>query len=170
MDLKWDVELGPDQRACPVVYACTIPLPSSVLYPSDDELEQIFKTKAFVLQTWARSTDAEGKTILTDDPHWIAVRGSTPLHFDPKYPRYSHHLKVRVDPNIVCRGLDKRELPLSRGLFYCLDTHSPHQVLSKDKGIRWNVACSIDSHAVIQPETILARMIGWASVPSILSR
>jgi hypothetical protein len=170
MNVDWEDPLKPGQRPCPVVFKQDVELPDEVIIPIDDELNQIFETKGYKLQTWGRSKDKKGKTVLQHDPHWIAVKNSTPLHVDPKYPRYSHHLKVRVDSGIVCRGIDKVEQPLYRGLFYILDSHSPHQVLSKEEGTRWNVGVSIDSHQQLLPFQIIPLMIKWASVKSVLER
>ena len=110
MDIKWDTPLRDGQKDHPVVYSELVDLPKDVFFPDDLSLKLIFKTDGYKLQTWGRSKDSDGKTILTNDPHWIAVRKSTPLHFDPKYPRYSHHLKIRVDDGIYVRGKAKKEL------------------------------------------------------------
>ena len=82
------------------------------------------------------------------------------MHTDPPYPRYSHHLKIRVDLGLFVRGLDKVELKLERGLIYALDTHSPHQVFNKSKGWAkhdgWNVAVSFDSDRVWDKDEAVA--------------
>ena len=146
------------QRSNPVVYAETVAL-DGVGIPTDEDLLKMFRGPGYGLQTWARSVDAAGKTIIVDDPHWIAVRRQTPLHTDPKYPRYSHHLKVRVDAGIAVRGLDRVETPLYRGLYYVLDTHSPHQVTLT---AGWNVAASIDHPTVLDAPTTIARLLTFA--------
>lgn len=148
MNVKWDYQLKEGQSGDPVVFHRHLSpsLMGNAVKPSTDSLLEIFQSESYRLQTWGRAKDGDGKTITVDDPHWIAVRGSTPLHVDPRYPRYSHHLKVRVDPGVCIMGLAKKRLPLSRGTYYVLDTHSPHQVLSP-KGA-WNVAVSLDRHAV----------------------
>jgi len=166
-DVKWDAPLKEGQRDNPVVYSAKIDMPSSVKIPTNDELEVIFKTKGYRLQTWGRSKDAKGKEVKTNDPHWIGVRKGTPLHTDFAYPRYSHHLKVRVDDGIVVRGINKDELLLERGVFYILDTHSPHQVLHKNNDAIWNVAVSIDSHVLLDPMDCIKKSILFAATTKI---
>ena len=161
MDLKWDYKLKSAQRSNPVIHSENVTLPTIIPIPTDEEMSLIFKTKSYILQTWGRAIDKNGKTILTNNAHWIAVRGQTVLHYDPKYPRYSHHLKIRVDDGISVRGLSKEELILKRGVFYILDTHSPHQVLSKNKNA-YNIAVSIDAHEVINPKKAITKCIDFA--------
>jgi len=161
MDLKWDYILKPEQRDNPVVFSKYINLSKNILIPTDEQLSKIFITKNYILQTWCRAKDRNGKTILTNSPHWIAVRGHTALHIDPRYPRYSHHLKIRVDKNISVRGLNKKELKLERGTFYILDTHSPHQVLAENK-ISYNVAVSIDSNDILPINQTISKCIDFA--------
>lgn len=165
MDVKWDIELKNDQRTNPAVYHTMVDLPRQIASPNEMQLRKAFGvtefTKAKRLKTWGRSVDENGKTILIDDPHWIAVRNGTPLHIDPKYPRYSHQLKVRVDHGIFVRGVDKEELMLERGLFYILDTHSPHQVFQKHKHDAWNVSISIDSWEMWDAHKAISTCIEW---------
>lgn len=161
-DVSWNKPLLPDQRPNPVVYFTEVDLPKTVLIPTDEQLEKIFITKGYRLQTWGRTKTKDGKDVKTNDPHWIGVRNGTPLHTDRAYPRYSHHLKVRVDDGIFVRGKNKVELELKRGVFYILDTHSPHQVLHKNKGAVWNVAVSIDSHTILDPAECISRSIIYA--------
>ena len=161
-DLKWDHQLVNDQRSNPVVETQFVELSHKIIYPTERHLARVFETGGFKLQTWGRTVGEDGKTILTHDPHWIAVRRGTPLHYDPKYPRYSHHLKLRVDDGIFVRGIDKQELELRRGTYYVLDAHSPHQVFHKNKMAVWNVAVSIDSHEVIPAEKAISALINYA--------
>ena len=164
-EVKWGSALKAGQRGNPVMYAAKVDLPYFVKVPTDSELEEIFKTKGFKLQTWGRSKGKDGKYIRENDPHWIGVRGGTPLHIDPAYPRYSHHLKVRVDDGISVRGMDKAELPLFRGVFYILDTHSPHQILNNNGG--WNVAVSIESKEMLDPKDCATRSIQYSAISKI---
>lgn len=154
MDVPWTYQLESHQSANPVVFSRQVKLPDGFIFPSDEVLLRVFKTdnfkpKAGRLKAWGRSRDAKGKVLYENDPHWIAVRNGTPLHIDPPYPRYTHHLKIRVDDGIYVRGLDKAELHLTTGLFYILDTHSPHQVFNKSQEDGWNISISIDSHTVL---------------------
>jgi len=165
MDVKWDAPLKEDQRTNPAVFWTKVEMPPAIITPNEQQLRKAFGvtefSKAKRLKTWGRSTDADGKTILIDDPHWIAVRNGTPLHIDPKYPRYSHQLKIRVDFGTFVRGVDKEELELTRGIFYILDTHSPHQVFLKHKMDAWNVSISIDSHQMWEPQKAIDTCIEW---------
>ena len=99
MDVKWDVPLKAGQRSNPAVFHTMVDIPPEIHFPSDDDLKKAFQVDEFGktkrLKTWGRKVE-KGKTILTNDPHWIAVRNGTPLHVDPRYPRYSHHLKIRL--------------------------------------------------------------------------
>ena len=158
MDVKWDAPLRKGQRLCPVMLSRHVVLPACVITPTDEQLEHVFKTHGYKLQTWGRTPNK-----LRDDPHWIALSQGTPLHFDPKYPRYSHHLKVRVDSGVFVRGVNLQELHLTRGTFYVLDAHSPHQVLTQPKGARaWNVAVSIDADEVLDPKDTIKRCMQYA--------
>ena len=158
MDVKWDYELKGGQRKNPVVYTEFVNLDEEkVFYPKENDIKKVFKTDGFKLQTWGRTPNK-----LENDPHYIGVRKTTPLHIDPRYPRYSHHLKLRVDLGIGCRGLDKTELMFKRGTFYILDTHSPHQVFQKKDTAIWNVAVSIDSHTILDAKETINKCIEYA--------
>ena len=164
MNLKWDYQLKVGERSNPAVYYEYITMPAGIPKPMDEQIAQVFGAttgkESSRLQTWGRTKDTSGKDILTNDPHYIAVLNGTPLHYDPKYPRYSYHLKIRVDSGQSVRGMDKDELALHRGVFYILDTHSPHQVLAKKKP-SWNVAISLDSHELIHPHEVLPALIEY---------
>tara|TARA_R110000803_G_scaffold28011_8_gene65118 strand:- start:7755 stop:8264 length:510 start_codon:yes stop_codon:yes gene_type:complete len=169
MDLKWDYQLKPGQRSNPVVHVEQVDLPASIVIPGDADLLKVFKTGGYRLQTWGRPKDASGKDIRKMAAHWIAVRGGTPLHTDPAYPRYSHHLKIRVDPGTFVRGMNKVELELARGMFYILDAHSPHQVFHKLEPKAWNVAVSIDNDRPIIVEQAIAACLRYAEKGGILA-
>ena len=162
----WDSVLTKEQNENPVMYSAIVDLPEFIKAPTDQELENIFKTKGFKLQTWGRAKGKDGKDIKENNPHWIGVRGKTPLHTDPAYPRYSHHLKVRVDHGISVRGINKVELSLSRGIFYILDTHSPHQVLNENGG--WNIAVSIDCQKMLNPQDCVKRSMQYVAMSKII--
>lgn len=82
------------------------------------------------------------------------------MHTDPAYPRYTHQLKLYVDNEIYTSGLNNEKTQLKRGLFYILDTHSPHQVTSKIKN-GYNVSISLDSDYILSPEQVLPILIGY---------
>lgn len=164
MDVSWDYKLEDWQNSNPVVFSTQVVLPDGFIFPTELMLMKVFKTDRFKkgsgrLKAWGRSKDSKGAVIHENSPHWIAVRNGTPLHLDPPYPRYSHHLKVRVDEGIFVRGLDKVELKLATGIFYILDTHSPHQVFNKSPVDGWNVAISIDSHTKLNPSETIQRCV-----------
>tara|TARA_R110000803_G_scaffold204542_1_gene270651 strand:+ start:1424 stop:1945 length:522 start_codon:yes stop_codon:yes gene_type:complete len=167
MDVSWDYKVTGDQRKNPAVYAEKINLPSEIKFVTEQHLLGIFKAdkfkrKAGRLKTWGRKKDKENKVIYENDPHYIAVRNGTPLHMDPPYPRYSHHLKIRADEGMFVRGINKVELKLERGTFYILDTHSPHQVFNKSKHDVWNVAVSIDSNEILDPKKAIEMCLKFA--------
>jgi len=173
MDVSWDYEITEGQRKNPAVYSEKIELPAEIKFVTEQHLLKIFKTNSFKpkagrLKTWGRKKGDDGKVIYENDPHWIAVRNGTPLHMDPPYPRYSHHLKIRADEGMFVRGLDKSELKLERGTFYILDTHSPHQVFNKSKYDVWNVAVSIDSNTLINPKKAIEMCLNFALKNPIL--
>ena len=160
-DLRWDYQLKEWQRANPVVFSSEVNL-DGVPYPMEIDLLKVFKADGFRLQTWGRSKGVDGKFVLERDPHWIAVRKGTPLHHDPSYPRYSHHLKIRVDPGIFVRGMDQQEFELKRGVFYVLDTHSPHQIFHKDRRAIWNVAVSVDCSEILKADDVIPIALRYA--------
>jgi hypothetical protein len=164
MDVPWSYKLKPHQSDNPIIAVRQLTLPHAIIVPTDEMLKKVFGVDEFKprqsrLKTWGRAVDANGKTILQNDPHWIAVRNGTPLHYDPKYPRYSHHLKVRVDEGTFVRGLKKLELNLMRGTFYIFDTHSPHQVVAPEGA--WNVSISIDCDSVWDVDKAIAECIAF---------
>ena len=95
MDVKWTDELKKGQSANPVVFFQHVELPENFIHPSDAMLNRIFTGKGAQLKTWGRTPGVK-----ENDPHWIGVKGSTTLHTDPRYPRYTHQLKIRVDDGI----------------------------------------------------------------------
>lgn len=162
MDLSWNYELKDDQLSNPVIFTKNIDLDErKVFYPNESAILKVFKTDGFKLQTWGRTPNK-----LENDPHYIGVRKTTPIHIDPRYPRYSHHLKIRVDMGIGCRGLDKKALMFKRGTFYILDTHSPHQVFIDTKYKKfnptWNIAVSIDSYEKLDTNETIEKCINYA--------
>ena len=174
MDVSWDYEIKDGQRSNPVVYSTYVDLPKSMVFPTESLLLKAFKSKSFKqgssrLKTWGRAKDKSGAIIYEDDPHWIAVRNGTPLHMDPPYPRYSHHLKIRADEGMFVRGLDRVELKLITGVFYILDTHSPHQVFNKSKSDKWNVAVSIDSNRIWNHRDAIDTCVDFGINSSFLS-
>ena len=174
MDVSWDYKLESWQNSNPVVYATQIKLPDGFVFPNELMMLKAFKTNKFKkgvgrLKAWGRERDKNGAVIYKNSPHWIAVRNGTPLHLDPPYPRYSHHLKIRVDEGIFVRGINKVELKLTTGTFYILDTHSPHQVFNKSPLDGWNVAISIDSDEKWNPQEAIDCCIDFGKKAAFIS-
>ena len=160
MDWKWADPLREGMVSKPFVDLSEVALPADVASMTDfweTGLDRVFPKPAHSLKTWGRTAG-----VLVDDPHWIGVRGATPLHFDPKYPRYTHHLMLVIDPNFVLRGYDKSEVNLKQGTYFCMDGHSPHQLYGKKRGARWYLAVSIDSHEPRPKDEMLERLIFYA--------
>ena len=157
--MKWDesAPLKPGMLRNPVIESRHVELPDDAMEPSNGQLDRIIrKFKTMHLQTWGR----EGEGASTLDPHWICVTQGTPLHTDPKYPRYTHQLYLRVDP-MTLHGVAFRRTPLSRGLYVCLDTHSPHKVSKLDPAACWYFAAAVDSHKVEQANEMLALLVDY---------
>jgi len=121
--LKSDYVLQGDQRAWPLVW-----LESGMLGPpqiecSDELLELAFGAGASrKLKSWGHTGPV--------GVHWLATRSGTPYHTDPAYARYTHHLIVRNDGFRLRGQEDRPDAPILRpGVYYCLDAHSPHQVV-----------------------------------------
>jgi hypothetical protein len=155
----------------PVVKYKYLSFPKSVVNPTDEQMNITMKGRN--IKTWGRiKKEHEGL-----DPHWICLgfkkRRSAPLHTDPLYPRYSHHLKIRVDDGIICGGIPedypqfpegrkRATLDMTRGLWYVLDTHSPHQVYTTNDSALWNLAVSIDSHTVLNMDKCIDACLAYA--------
>ena len=163
MNVKWDAQLKPGQLENPVIYTETLELSSLVKKPTDEELGLVFPKPNHSLKTWGRS----GR--LDDDPHWIAVQKQTPLHSDPRFPKYTHHILIRVD-DFVLRGIKKvPEVSLTRGTYLVLDGHSPHQLFSKSKEAKYYIACSMDSNKIFDKSYAMERLIEYASTAPFIT-
>ena len=155
----------------PVVQYEYLDLPKSIINPADEQMDIIMKGRN--IKTWGRNKGEHAGL----DPHWICLgfrkRRKAPLHTDPLYPRYSHHLKIKVDNGIVCGGIPENypqfpegkkraTLDMRRGLWYILDTHSPHQVYTVNDSAVWNLSISIDSHTVLGIEKCVDLCLEYA--------
>ena len=136
--------------------------------PTDAEMEQIFVKKASKVRTWNRRHTPQGVALKVNDPHWLAVKKGVQCHIDTGFPRYSHQLKVRVDPNTFITGNDEIQYPLVRGLYYILDAHSPHEVLATGADSFWNVTAAIDHNIQLNPDTTLKRLLEYVKTNHIL--
>jgi len=164
MNYPWDRPLREDQISNPILE--TLQLGAEVILPapSDSALDTLFPGTGHQLKTWARTPGIKLK-----DPHWIGVKKGTPLHTDPGYPRYSHQLMVRSDGWII-RGTSLEELPLSRGLAFCIDTYSPHQLRESTRPVKgaspfYYVAASIDADEPLSLRSVIGALVGFANEP-----
>lgn len=163
MNVSWDAPLKRGQLRNPVIYGTVIDLPPDIPEYGEEDLKQVFRSKKQSLKTWGRS-ESSPRT----EPHWIGVHKGTPLHTDPAYPRYTHHLMLAVD-DYVLRGVDLVETKLVRGLFYIVDTHSPHQLLAKSDDARWYLAVSLDSKVPLSKHEALPRLIEYGRSAPLLT-
>lgn len=157
MDWKWEIKPREGMRHMPFLEVAQVEIPDTLRNPSESDMELAMPSKGHSLKTWGRT---EGT--LTDDPHWIGVKRATPLHYDPKYPRYTHHLMLRVDERFGLRGYDKEAVSLSRGTYFVMDGHSPHQLFSEPRGGVWYFAVSIDADEPREREATLEKLFTYA--------
>lgn len=143
MNLKWDYVLKNGQLSNPILYVESTVKDINFTF-NEEEIKTVMNGKGHQLKTWGGSPS-------TSAPHWIGVRKQTPLHTDPRYPRYTHHLVVYVD-NFCLRGLDKEETPVFKNQYIVIDTHSPHQLLALGKNEGYYIAASMDSYEVLDRE------------------
>jgi hypothetical protein len=137
----------------PVIYHSAIDT-KDLLVVKKTDLDAFFTAKGHSLKTWGRTPNVK-----TLDPHFIGVRGQTPLHTDPAYPRYSHQLKIYVNNDIYATGYNGEKYQLHRGFFYCLDTHSPHQILAPKNG--YNISISVDSDYILEQDVVLKMILDY---------
>jgi hypothetical protein len=128
----------------PVLVEKYVGLSDEIMTPTLAELSEVFPdSNSIRIKTWGRSHPTQKTSVL--DPHWLCLTQGTGMHTDPMYPRYTHQLYVYVDPMLL-HGLAFHRTILKRGLYVCLDTHSPHKVSKLDKRSRWYLAAAIDSN------------------------
>ncbi|MSP53962.1 MAG: hypothetical protein EXR81_06980 [Gammaproteobacteria bacterium] len=158
MDVSWNYVLKEGDRTNPVIY-CEYDIAVEGFKFNEDQFNEVMDKKGHQLKTW-------GKAESTSEPHWIGVRKQTPLHTDRGYPRYTWHLIVKSD-NFSLRGLDKEEVLIRDNTLVQLDTHSPHQLLSKDKFATYYLACSVDSKILLPKEEVLPKILNYIKKQSI---
>jgi len=159
MNVKWDVKLKDWQNSNPVLYYETNAYPNKFDF-NEADFNSVLDGKGHQLKTW-------GGAESTGDPHWIGVRKATPLHTDPRYPRYSWQLVLKVD-NFGLRGVDKDELHLEDNMLVLLDTHSPHQLFSRSKDAMYYLACSMDSKTLIGKRRAKEMLINFVDNHSLV--
>ena len=160
----WSKPLEVGMRPNPVMELKHVPL-VDIHTPTDTELKTLFSTSKSALKTWNRSPGVK-----CNDAHWIGVHRGTNLHYDPGYPRYTHHLLVRVDNGYYLRGLNLVETPkLRRGMCMLIDTHSPHQLKSAIRSDLWYVAASIDDDVPHSAAEMVPWLVRYCRENSILN-
>lgn len=107
------------------------------------------------LRTWERDKASP------NGAHWIGVRSGTPLHIDPRYPRYTHQWVIHNSGWFVgglnCQVDDE---PFVCGTLFALDTHSPHILLPDPRlgnGLYY-LAVSVDSPEPLDRDVVLGPM------------
>jgi hypothetical protein len=141
-----DYELQPDDRPDPIVWIVRTPIIGHRVDVTDAALE------AVVGEGKSRRLKSLGHN--EGGAHFLITRGGTALHTDRAYARYSHQLVLRNDGNrlrgMVDQPQDTWHMPLTVGVMYCLDTHSPHQglpdprLLPNRKAAMWKVVAAVD--------------------------
>lgn len=158
MNVKWDYQLKDGQFANPVLHVQKN-IEGVKFSFNEDELLKVLMGKGHQLKTW-------GGAQSTSEPHWIGVKKQTPLHTDPRYPRYTWHLIVKVD-NFALRGINKEEIKLENNMLILLDTHSPHQLYALDKTANYYLAVSMDSKTIMPKEVVLPKLIDYVNNTSL---
>ena len=163
MDIKWDAPLKEGQVSNPILEYYNKGLDKEFLSRfSEDDFNSVLNAKAkHQLKTWGGSDS-------TAEPHWIGCKKGTPLHTDPRYPRYSWQLILKVD-NFCIRGKDKEETKLEAGMLFLLDTHSPHQLWALSKDATYYFACSMDSKEYIPMEIAYLKLHSYVQDNEILN-
>lgn len=156
-DQTFDVPLKPFQISNPVVAITNIDLSDQYINPENSMLDNLFPVKGRSLRTWGRSKNQHA----SKDPHWMRIKKGTPLHTDPLYERYSHHLVLK-GKSYGLRGYDKIETKIKRGTVYVLDVHSPHQVTYHDEDNPWYLSVSFDANSIIPFEESIPILIKYA--------
>lgn len=161
--LPSDYTLQPGDRANPFVWV-NDPLPLQVPEYDDTVMAAIYgdRGRSQKLRSWGHDNQ---------NVHWLTTRGGTTMHTDAAYARYTHHLVFRND-GFRIRGLhdENPDMPqIVPGHLYCLDTHSPHQVVVDARfGTKpvYKLQLAVDTHEPLQPREALALLTSrWGEHP-----
>jgi hypothetical protein len=163
---EFDWSSVPDSRGFPLVWAEQRMMPVR-LDTSDAVLELAFgEGKSRKLKSWGHAGE--------HNAHWLVTRGGTPMHTDPAYARYTHHLILRND-GFRLRGAEDRPdaMPLKVGAMYCLDAHSPHQVVPDPRLTFlgkpvYKVQAAVDTDEPLEPDEVWA-ILGELIIPGDLT-
>lgn len=158
MNVKWDIELKPWQYANPVIEV--IPVTGVTFQFDEYKLLSVLTAKGHQLKTW-------GGAQSTSEPHFIGVKKQTPIHTDPRYPRWSWQLILKVDA-FSLRGINKQETELKDNLLILLDTHSPHQLFALTPKAKYYLAVSIDSKERLLASEVKDRLIEFANTHDVI--
>lgn len=151
--------LRADQRAMPLVWILRTDFVAQPV--ADAVLDVAAGSKGYkrVLRSWGH----DERTV-----HWLMTRCGTNLHTDTAYLRYSHHLIIRNDGWRII-GADMEQWPrlLTPGTIYCLDTHSPHQVVPDPRIAKgrplYKLQVALDASEVLDPGAVRRLLSDFAS-------
>jgi hypothetical protein len=116
--------------------------------------DSIFSSNGHQLKTWGAESSSEA--------HFIGVKKQTPLHTDPRYPRYTWQLVLYCD-DFCLVGMSGEETKVNAGTLFLLDTHSPHRLAKKSKDAEIYLAVSIDSKDIVEKDIVLPKLISYAN-------
>jgi len=169
MDVPSDYVLQTWQQADPILWRNTVPVPDGGLISAKACIRLCFEIfgpgKGKRLQTWARDpNDPNG-------PHWIGVRHGIGMHTDPRFPRFTHQLIVFNDGWGVTGFNRQLGEPLAVGTLYCVDTHSPHQVIPDPRLGRglYYLAASMDAKTMLNPEVAGDRLLAFVHTSAAIA-
>lgn len=92
------------------------------------------------------------------DPHFITIRNGYPMHWDPGFVRFTHHV-VLLNQGYAVTGIAGIEAELmTSGAMYCIDSHSPHAVIRdprlEDEGI-YKLQAAVDADQPLDPLAVV---------------
>lgn len=165
-----DMELSWDQMPDPVIWVEKAPAEAfehiSAIDTSDEAMEAYLgKGSGMKLKSFGHDTTGTGV-------HFLLTRKGTTVHTDKAYTRYSHQLVLRNDGNRL-RGLPRYDsenpedwhLPITPGVMYCLDTHSPHQGLHDP---RIGTKAGLKAVLAVDRDEILSQEEAWDLIRPVL--
>lgn len=145
-----DYVLKPGERPVPIVWmTAAVELPR-IPDVSDVVLNEVFGPgRSRKIKSWGHNNVGA---------HWLVTRGGTLFHNDLTYSRYTHHLLLRNDGWRI-RGMadesSRWHPPMVTGVVYCLDTHSPHQVIWDERldktGVGYKAQIAVDRDEPMNP-------------------
>lgn len=146
-------ELRPGQTTDPILWQedWTGPLPEVTI--ADMQAIQGTKRSKRVYTYGHTGSFRDGRC-----PHFISTRTGYQMHVDIGFVRFTHQVVLRNDGFQVCGLMGGARRPQPRGVVYCLDTWSPHQVIRDDRltncGI-YKLQAAVDADQPLTPEQVL---------------